>query len=232
MISEKQQSGAHKFREIHSCAGSESRRRLKETEATIKVHNPCNLQFTSGTTGNPKGVTLSHHNILNNAYHIGYRIGYNEKPHRICVSVPFYHCFGNVAGTLAGLVHGATNVVPCPSFNGAACVEAIEAERCTSIYGTPTMFVDILAAARQRKPDVSHVETGIMAGAPCPQELCKNVIAELNMKDFVVCYGMTETSPVTFQGFCSDDLVLKTSTVGFPSNHQEMAVMDGEGKIV
>ena len=133
-----------------------------------------------GTTGKPKGVTLSHHNLVNNAFQIGYRIGYNEKvkckyqiffivaillqPHRICISVPFYHCFGNVAGTLSGMVHGATNVVPCPSFNGAACVEAIESEQCTSIYGTPTMFVDILAAARQKKPDVSHVETGIMAG--------------------------------------------------------------------
>ena len=154
-------------------------------------------------------------------------------------------------GALCGMIHGATNVVPCPSFDGAACVEALEAERCTSIYGTPTMFIDILAAARIRKPDVSHVETGIMAGeeiknifthsknictscpgAPCPQELCKNIMSELNMRNFVVCYGMTETSPVTFQGFLSDPLEVRTSTVGFPSNHQEVAVMDGAGRIV
>ena len=175
------------------------------------------------------------------------------QPHRICLSVPFYHCFGSVMGALCGMIHGATNVVPCPSFNGAACVEALEAERCTSIYGTPTMFIDILAAARIRKPDVSHVETGIMAGeeiknififtysknictscpgAPCPQELCKNIMSELNMRNFVVCYGMTETSPVTFQGFLSDPLEVRTSTVGFPSNHQEVAVMDGAGRIV
>ena len=157
-------------------------------------------------------------------------------------------------GALCGIIHGAANVVPCPSFNGAACVEALEAERCTSIYGTPTMFIDILAAARIRKPDVSHVETGIMAGeeiknifilparkifvhlacpgAPCPQELCKNIMSELNMRNFVVCYGMTETSPVTFQGFISDPLEVRTSTVGFPSNHQEVAVMDSAGRIV
>merc|ERR1712106_415906 len=190
------------------------------------------MGFTSGTTGNPKGVTLSHHNLVNNAYNVGTRIGYDKKPHRICVSVPFYHCFGNVAGTLASCLHGATCVAPCPSFNGKACVEAIEKERCTSIYGTPTMFVDILAFARQMQPDVSHVETGIMAGAPCPQELCKNVVAELNMEDFVVCYGMTETSPVTFQGFSTDSMAVKTGTIGFPANHVEVAVMDTEGKIV
>ena len=131
-----------------------------------------------------------------------------------------------------GMLYGATCVVPSPSFNGAACVEAIEQEQCTSIYGTPTMFIDMLAAARLKRPDVSHVETGIMAGASCPQQLCQDVISELNMKDFVVCYGMTETSPVTFQGFCSDSLSIKTSTIGFPSNHQEVAVMDSDGRIV
>jgi len=130
------------------------------------------------------------------------------------------------------MLYGATNVFPAPIFNGEACAQAIESEKCSSIYGTPTMFVDILANTRKTNPDVSHVETGIMAGAPCPKELCKNVVAELNMKDFVVCYGMTETSPVTFQGFCSDDMDRKTGTIGFPSNHVEVAVMDENGKIV
>jgi len=232
MMSEVHHEGTFRFDDILNNPGSEHLKMVNDLTRKIQMDHACNIQFTSGTTGKPKGVTLSHHNLVNNAFQIGYRIGYNLKPHRICISVPFYHCFGNVAGTLSGMVHGATNVVPCPSFNGAACVDAISEEKCTSIYGTPTMFVDILASARQKKPDVSHVETGIMAGAPCPQELCKNVIAELNMRDFVVCYGMTETSPVTFQGFTSDSLEVKTSTVGFPSNHQEMAVMDGEGRIV
>jgi len=232
MISEKQHNGAFRFKDIISHAGSGSVNFVSELTKRIQMDHACNIQFTSGTTGNPKGVTLSHHNLVNNAFHIGHRIGYDKKPHRICVSVPFYHCFGNVAGTLASMIHGATCVVPCPSFNGKACVEAIEKERCTSIYGTPTMFVDILGFARQMKPDVSHVETGIMAGAPCPQELCKNVVEELNMKDFVVCYGMTETSPVTFQGFGADSMEVKTGTIGFPANHVEVAVMDTEGKIV
>jgi len=232
MMSESYFSGTFRFGDILKNAGSKAFTAVSDLTKKIELKSPCNIQFTSGTTGKPKAVTLSHYNIVNNANQIGYRIGYNEKPHRICISVPFYHCFGNVIGTLCGMMHGATNVVPCPSFNGEACVDAISTEKCTSIYGTPTMFVDILAAARSKNPDVSHVETGIMAGASCPQELCKNVISELNMRDFVVCYGMTETSPVTFQGFCSDSLVTKTSTIGFPSNHQEVAIMDSEGKIL
>jgi len=232
LMTEAEVPGVHKFAEVATNAGSEHQQLVEQLTHQIQMDHACNIQFTSGTTGNPKGVTLSHHNLVNNAYQIGQRIGYNTKPHRICVSVPFYHCFGNVAGTLASMLHGATCVVPCPSFNGPACVAAIESERCTSIYGTPTMFVDMLASARKSKPDVSHVETGIMAGAPCPQELCRNVVEELNMQDFVVCYGMTETSPVTFQGFNSDSTEVKTGTIGFPANHVEVAVMDGEGRIV
>jgi len=232
MISEKEHNGTFRFQDILKHAGSSSLNLVLEQSHKIQMDDACNIQFTSGTTGKPKGVTLSHHNLVNNAFQIGHRIGYDTKPHRICVSVPFYHCFGNVAGTLASCLHGSTCVVPSPSFSGKACVEAIEKEKCTSIYGTPTMFVDILGFARQMKPDVSHVETGIMAGAPCPQELCKNVMAELNMEDFVVCYGMTETSPVTFQGFGTDSLLVKTGTIGFPSNHVEVGVMDAEGKIV
>jgi len=232
IISETNMSGSFRFKDILTGAGSQHLNKVDELSGLIQMDQPANIQFTSGTTGNPKGVTLSHHNLINNAYHIGHRIGYDKGAHRICVSVPLYHCFGNVAGTICGILHGATDVFPSPSFNGLECAKAIESEACTSIYGTPTMFVDILASARQIKPNVSHVETGIMAGAPCPKELCKNVVAELNMKDFVVCYGMTETSPVTFQGFCSDDMDLKTGTIGFPSNHVEVAVMDENDKIV
>ncbi|XP_023321830.1 acyl-CoA synthetase family member 2, mitochondrial isoform X2 [Eurytemora carolleeae] len=232
IITDSYKSGSHKYKDVQTGAGSESLKKVDLLSRIVKMDSPANIQFTSGTTGNPKGVTLSHHNIVNNAFQIGNRIGYGNKAHRICVSVPLYHCFGNVAGSMGGMLYGATNVYPAPSFNGLECAKAIESEKCTSIYGTPTMFVDILASARQIKPDVSRVETGIMAGAPCPKELCKNVVNELNMKDFVVCYGMTETSPVTFQGFCSDDMEKKTGTIGFPSNHVEVAVMDSDGKIV
>eukprot|EP00088_Acartia_fossae_P059302 TRINITY_DN7020_c0_g1_i9.p1 TRINITY_DN7020_c0_g1~~TRINITY_DN7020_c0_g1_i9.p1 ORF type:complete len:610 (-),score=111.92 TRINITY_DN7020_c0_g1_i9:136-1932(-) len=232
IISEKAKSGSHRFEDILKAGGSKDHSQVEGLSNKIQMDSPANIQFTSGTTGNPKGVTLSHHNLVNNAYNIGFRIGYNTKPHRICVSVPLYHCFGNVAGTLSGMLHGATNVYPAPSFNGKACAKAIADEKCTSIYGTPTMFVDMLASVRETRPDYSHVETGIMAGAPCPKELCKNVISEMNMKDFCVCYGMTETSPVTFQGFCSDDLDLKTGTIGFPADHVEVAVMDDQGEIV
>jgi len=231
MMSKRPKDGTFTFSDIMKHAGSNSLKLVSELSNKIQMDHACNIQFTSGTTGNPKGVTLSHHNLVNNAYQIGHRIGYDSKVHRICVSVPFYHCFGNVAGTLASSLHGAACVVPCPSFNGKACVEAIESEKCTSIYGTPTMFVDMLDYVRQLKPDMSHVETGIMAGAPCPKELCRNVVSEMNMEDFVVCYGMTETSPVTFQGFCEDSMQVKTGTIGFPSNHVEVAVMDSEGKI-
>lgn len=232
MISEKSLTGTLNFKDISHNAGSNAVKEVEELSHKIQMDAPCNIQFTSGTTGNPKGVTLSHHNLVNNAHNVGYRIGYDKKPHRICVSVPFYHCFGNVCGTLSSVIHGATCVVPCPSFNGKACVEAISSERCSSVYGTPTMFIDMLAQVREIKPDVSSVETGLMAGAPCPKELCKDVVAELNMQDFAVCYGMTETSPVTFQGFSTDPMEVKTGTIGFPANHTEVGVIDSEGKIV
>merc|ERR1719300_1614023 len=232
LISDLSKPGTIRFKDVMSNTGSNSRKLVSDLTNKIQMDHACNIQFTSGTTGNPKGVTLSHHNLVNNAFNIGHRVGYDAEVHRICCSVPFYHCFGNVAGTLASLLHGASLIVPCPSFNGGDCVTAIEKEKCTSIYGTPTMFVDMLAQVRARGSDMSSAKTGLMAGAPCPQELCKNVMSEMNMKDFVVCYGMTETSPVTFQGFASDSLAVRTGTIGYPANHVEVAVMDPEGNVV
>ena len=179
-------------------------------------------------------------------------MGYHEKNARICCPPPLYHCLGCVIGNLNAVIHGGTMVLPAASFDAAASVKAIAEEECTSLYGTPTMFIDILAIARsisimlslfsflilynllirKEKAELPTLHTGLMAGAPCPEELCKAVVDELGMKDFVVAYGMTETSPVTFQGFPADDMLLKTSTVGYPMDHQEVKVVDNEGKTV
>jgi len=213
-------------------AGAGLQTEVDEIKTRIKMDDGANIQFTSGTTGNPKGACLSHHNIVNNAYNIGLRIGYDKKYARICCCCPLYHTFGCVIGNLNALIHGCTMVLPSLSFDPQASIQAIVDEKCTSVYGTPTMFIDLLDVARQSKPDLSSVHTGIMAGATCPEELCRDVVNELNMKDFVVAYGMTETSPVTFQGFCDDDMELKTSTIGYPADHTEVKVVDEEGQVV
>jgi len=231
MISKETKPGTITFDEAMSCGGG-LQGKIEEIKKRVKMDDGANIQFTSGTTGNPKGACLSHHNIVNNAYNIGLRIGYDKKYARICCCCPLYHTVGCVIGNLNSLIHGSTMVLPAPSFDPKASIKAITDERCTSVYGTPTMFIDLLDVARKEKPDLSSVHTGIMAGATCPEELCRDVVNELNMKDFVVAYGMTETSPVTFQGFCDDDMKLKTSTIGFPSDHTEVKVVDDEGQVV
>jgi len=213
-------------------AGTGLQSEIEEIKKGVKMDDGANIQFTSGTTGNPKGACLSHHNIVNNAYNIGLRIGYDKKYARICCCCPLYHTFGCVIGNINALIHGCTMVLPSPSFDPQASIQAITDEKCTSVYGTPTMFIDMLDVARKVKPDLSSVHTGIMAGASCPEELCRDVVNELNMKDFVVAYGMTETSPVTFQGFCDDNMKLKTSTIGYPSDHTEVKVVDEDGQVV
>ncbi len=205
---------------------------LRILQDDIQMDDMANIQFTSGTTGNPKGTCLSHHNIVNNGKFIGLRIGYDKKHHKICCAPPLYHCFGCVIGNIAALYHGATMVLPGPHFNAKACLASIESEKCTSIYGTPTMFTDMIEAQKVQNNDLASVETGIMAGAPCPEKLCLDVVHKLNAKDFVVAYGMTETSPVTFQGFPHDSMELKTSTIGYPAAHTEVKVVDEQGKLV
>jgi len=222
--------GAHSFTDILQNAGSQAHNTLKNLD--ISSLSAANIQFTSGTTGSPKGVVLSHYNLVNNSRQLGHRLGYDMKEHRICLSVPMHHCFGNVAGTICGMMHGATCIVPAPSFDGAACALAIEQERCTSLYGTPTMFIDILDNIRKTKPNLETLETGIMAGAPCPRELCKNVMAEMNMSNLCMAYGLTETSTAVTQGFASDNLDLMTGTVGFPTNHMEVSVVDEDMKVL
>ncbi|MEV5901501.1 AMP-binding protein [Streptomyces sp. NPDC052127] len=191
----------------------------------LSCDDPVNIQYTSGTTGFPKGATLSHHNILNNGYFVGESIAYSEQD-RICIPVPFYHCFGMVMGNLAATSHGACIVVPAPSFDPKATLEAVQQERCTSLYGVPTMFIAELNLPDFATYDLSSLRTGIMAGSPCPVEVMKRVVAEMNMAQVSICYGMTETSPVSTQTRREDDLEHRTGTVGRVLPHIEVKVVD------
>ncbi|GHE01157.1 AMP-binding protein [Streptomyces alanosinicus] len=191
----------------------------------LSCDDPINIEYTSGTTGFPKGATLSHHNILNNGYFVGESVGYSEQD-RICIPVPFYHCFGMVMGNLAATSHGACMVIPAPSFEPRATLEAVQRERCTSLYGVPTMFIAELNLPDFASYDLSTLRTGIMAGSPCPVEVMKRVVAEMHMAEVAICYGMTETSPVSLQTRRDDDLEHRTATVGRVLPHLEVKVVD------
>ncbi len=199
--------------------------RIDELAATTSFDDPINIQYTSGTTGFPKGATLSHHNILNNGYFVGELLDYTEAD-RVCLPVPFYHCFGMVMGNLGCTTHGATIVIPAPSFDPAATLTAVAGERCTSLYGVPTMFIAELGSNGFADHDLSSLRTGIMAGSPCPVEVMKRVIAEMHMDGVAICYGMTETSPVSTQTRPDDDVERRTATVGRVMPHLEIKVID------
>ncbi|MDL4773241.1 AMP-binding protein [Actinomadura xylanilytica] len=201
------------------------RTRLAAIGAGLSTDDPINIQYTSGTTGFPKGATLSHHNILNNGYFVGELCGYDEED-RICLPVPFYHCFGMVMGNLAATTHGACVVIPAPGFDPAATLEACAAERCTSLYGVPTMFIAMLAEPSATTLDLSCLRTGIMAGSPCPVEVMKQVVERFGMGEVAICYGMTETSPVSVQTRAGDSAELRVSTVGTVHPHLEVKVVD------
>jgi len=198
---------------------------LRSREAELSCDDPINIQYTSGTTGFPKGATLSHHNILNNGYFVGESIAYSEQD-RVCIPVPFYHCFGMVMANLAATSHGACMVIPAPSFDPAATLKAVQQERCTSLYGVPTMFIAELNLPDFASYDLSSLRTGIMAGSPCPVEVMKRVVAEMHMAEVSICYGMTETSPVSLQTRMDDDLEHRTGTVGRVLPHLEVKVVD------
>jgi fatty-acyl-CoA synthase len=204
---------------------------LAVREAGLSFDDPINLQYTSGTTGFPKGATLSHHNILNNGFFIGEGCRYTEQD-RVCVPVPFYHCFGMVLGNLAITTHGACIVIPSPGFDPDAALAAVQAERCTSLYGVPTMFIAELALPGFASYDLTTLRTGIMAGSPCPVEVMKRVITEMNMTEVTICYGMTETSPVSTQTQADDDMELRVSTVGRVHPHVEVKIIDPETGLV
>lgn len=194
-------------------------------QSALSPDDPINIQYTSGTTGFPKGATLSHHNILNNGFFVGELCGYTEAD-RICLPVPFYHCFGMVMGNLAATSHGAAMVIPAPAFDPRATLETVAAEGCTSLYGVPTMFIAELAEPDFAAYDLSTLRTGIMAGSPCPVEVMKQVIERMGMSEVSICYGMTETSPVSTQTRRDDTLTQRTATVGRVGPHLEIKIID------
>jgi fatty-acyl-CoA synthase len=204
---------------------------LRARAAELAFDDPINIQYTSGTTGFPKGATLSHHNILNNGYFIGEGCAYTDAD-RVCIPVPFYHCFGMVLGNLACSTHGAAMVIPEAAFDPAATLRAVEGERCTSLYGVPTMFIAELALPTFSGFDLSSLRTGIMAGSPCPVEVMKRCINEMHMEEVTICYGMTETSPVSTQTLTNDPIDKRVSTVGRVHPHVEIKVVDPDNGLV
>ncbi len=204
---------------------------MARIEATLTFDDPINIQYTSGTTGFPKGATLSHHNILNNGYFVAELLGYTDAD-RVCLPVPFYHCFGMVMGNLGATSHGSTIVIPAPLFDPAATLAAVAGERCTSLYGVPTMFIAELGVDDFPAYDLSSLRTGVMAGSPCPVEVMKRVISEMHMDGVAICYGMTETSPVSTQTRADDDLERRTATVGRVMPHVEVKVIEPASGLV
>lgn len=205
--------------------------KLQSYEAKVQFDDPVNIQYTSGTTGNPKGVTLTHHNILNNAYFIGVRMNYTDKD-RVCIPVPFYHCFGMVIGNLCCTAHGATMVIPNDSFDATKTLEAVERERCTSLYGVPTMFISELYTLDRHPYDLSSLRTGVMAGALCPPEIMKRVKEQMNMHEITICYGMTETSPVSTQTRIGVPFEKQIHSVGTIQDHLEIKIINPETKVI
>ena len=204
---------------------------LHSFEEHVQFDDPVNIQYTSGTTGFPKGVTLSHHNILNNGYFIGIRLKYTEKD-RVCIPVPFYHCFGMVIGNICCTTHGACMVIPNDNFDPDITLKAVSDEKCTSLYGVPTMFIAELAVKDFDTYDFSSLRTGVMAGSVCPPEIMKKVESLMNIKEMSICYGMTETSPVSTQTLIGTSLEKQVSTVGTVQDHLEIKIIDENGKVL
>ena len=218
-----------RFADVQGPATAKQLAAVQDIKATLQPEEAINIQFTSGTTGSPKGATLTHHNILNNGFFVGEAIRLTEQD-RICVPVPLYHCFGMVMGNLAAVTHGAAVIYPAPAFEPDLTLKAVQDEKCTALYGVPTMFIAMLERAAEF--DCSHLRTGIMAGAPCPVESMKQVISEMNMSEVTICYGMTETSPVSFQSSCDDTLERRVSTIGQVHPHVEVKVIDADGRVL
>ena len=223
--------GAVRFDAVYDLAGDAERDCLLALAGRLQFDDPINIQFTSGTTGFPKGATLTHHNILNNGFFLGQAMKFTERD-RVCIPVPLYHCFGMVIGNLGCLTHGAAMVYPSEGFDPLATLEAIEAERCTAVYGVPTMFIAEMDHPDFAKFDLTSLRTGIMAGSPCPIEVMRKAVAQMHLSDIVIGYGMTETSPASFVSSTDDPIERRVSTVGRTMPHVEAKVIDAEGRIV
>jgi len=230
-IDEQQHIGIHRFSDLLETPNQSQLDELQRLAKQLQFDETINIQFTSGTTGNPKGTMLTHHNILNNGYFVGEGIGLAPQD-RVCISVPLFHCFGMVMGNLACITHGATMVYPASVFNPLESLKTIEQEKCTAAYGVPTMFIAILEHEQFAEFDLSSLRTGIMAGSPCPREIMQRVIDRMHMSEITICYGMTETSPVSVQSYIDDSIDKRVSTVGHVHPHLEVKIVDLEGEIV
>ncbi len=230
-LGEERTAGMLNFADLDGLGGAAERDTLARRAAALQFDDAINIQFTSGTTGHPKGATLTHHNILNNGHFIGEAMRLTEAD-RLCIPVPLYHCFGMVLGNLACLTHGAAIVYPGEGFDPLAVLETVQAERCTALHGVPTMFIAELEHPEFGRFDLSSLRTGIMAGSPCPIEVMKRVIAEMHMSEVTIAYGMTETSPVSFQSSTADPVARRVSTVGRIHPHVEVKIVDLEGRVV
>uniref|UniRef100_W5MXX4 Medium-chain acyl-CoA ligase ACSF2, mitochondrial n=1 Tax=Lepisosteus oculatus TaxID=7918 RepID=W5MXX4_LEPOC len=233
IVSDNKLPGAFSMVDVRQAGTSTNMQELRALQKKLCCDDPINIQYTSGTTGSPKAATLTHHNIVNNANFIGKRMGYHWRDVRVCLPVPLYHCFGSVGGSVTTAIFGSTLVFPSSGFDGQACLEAIQKERCTFIYGTPTMFIDMLKQAEANSFDLSSLEGGVMAGSFCPPEIVKKCMAVFNIEDLSIGYGTTENSPVTFLNFPKDTATRKTETVGCVINHTEAKIADPQtGKIM
>jgi len=223
--------GMLNFDQVARGGGDAERARLAQLAESLQFDDPINIQFTSGTTGFPKGATLTHANILNNGFFVGEAIRLTEAD-RLCIPVPLYHCFGMVMGNLGCVTHGATMIYPADAFDPLSVLEALAEERCTALYGVPTMFIAELDHPRFAEFDLSTLRTGIMAGSPCPIEVMKRVQSQMNLRQVTIAYGMTETSPVSTQSSVDDPLERRVSTVGRVQPHIEIKIVDAQGRVV
>ena len=230
-IDDASHAGMLRFADVLGMAGDAERGRLDQLADILQFDDPINIQFTSGTTGSPKGATLTHHNILNNGSFVAKTMQLTERD-RVCIPVPLYHCFGMVLGNLACITHGATMIFPGEAFEPLAVLETVEVERCTTLYGVPTMFVAELDHPEFERFDLTSLRTGIMAGAPCPIEVMKRVNQDMHMAQVTIAYGMTETSPVSFQSAIDDPIERRVSTVGRIHPHVEVKIIDDAGRVV